>query len=103
MANDNQADVTIENLDDTSVDTGETSPLTDLENTTVSAENAGAAAESAEIATLGDLDRSQIVQSDYGQLWNRSIVREMETSYLDYAMSVIVARAGYGDIDAHQR
>jgi len=87
MANENEADITIENLEaDQATDVGVT-------NTTVSAEAAGAAAESAEIATLGDLDRSQIVKSEYGQLWNRSIIREMEMSYLDYAMSVIVARA----------
>ena len=84
-------DVTIENLDDASASAADATDT--YENQTVSAQAAGAAAESAEIATLGDLDRSQIVHSDYGQLWNRSIIREMETSYLDYAMSVIVARA----------
>src|SRR3989338_4112679 len=31
--------------------------------------------------------------SDIGYVKNREIVEEMETSYLDYAMSVIVARA----------
>jgi DNA gyrase subunit A len=35
----------------------------------------------------------EIVTSPYGQLQTRSIIKEMETSYLDYAMSVIVARA----------
>lgn len=91
MANENEADITIENLDADQSD----KQVADIgvSNATVSAEAAGAAAESAEIATLGDLDRSQIVKSEYGQLWNRSIIREMETSYLDYAMSVIVARA----------
>ena len=34
-----------------------------------------------------------ISPTPYGQLLNRSIVAEMEKSYLDYAMSVIVARA----------
>ena len=71
--------------------------ITDLDseitNDTVSAEQAGAAAESAEVASLSDLDRNLIEHTQYGQLWNRSIVKEMETSYLDYAMSVIVARA----------
>lgn len=35
----------------------------------------------------------EIIASTYGQLQQRSIIKEMETAYLDYAMSVIVARA----------
>ena len=35
----------------------------------------------------------EIIASAYGQLQQRSIIKEMETAYLDYAMSVIVARA----------
>lgn len=35
----------------------------------------------------------EIISSPYGKLQTRSIIKEMETAYLDYAMSVIVARA----------
>ena len=35
----------------------------------------------------------EIIASAYGQLQQRSIIKEMETAYLDYAMSVIVAWA----------
>ncbi len=35
----------------------------------------------------------EVISSPYGKLQTRSIIKEMETSYLDYAMSVIVARA----------
>lgn len=43
-----------------------------------------------------DLEENQngkIIASPFGQLQQRSIIKEMETAYLDYAMSVIVARA----------
>lgn len=36
---------------------------------------------------------NELVQTEYGKIQNRGLVQEMEESYLDYAMSVIVARA----------
>src|SRR4051812_47576878 len=38
-------------------------------------------------------DSEQLDLNPQGQIQNRTIESEMETSYLDYAMSVIVARA----------
>jgi len=47
------------------------------------------AAKSADVPEISD----DIQQGDVGKLTNRGIVEEMQESYLDYAMSVIVSRA----------
>lgn len=54
-------------------------------------------AEDDQITTNTDADTPEVIlqpyQTDYGRIVPTSIVTEMEQSYLDYAMSVIVARA----------
>lgn len=79
-------EVAIESLDDDTVTATKNVIVAKSANETVTESGA-------EINFGLQPEDGHIVDTPYGKLKSRSIVREMETSYLDYAMSVIVARA----------
>lgn len=77
----------------------QTIPETDENNTSSSTSNPAENAREMNLGSRNSLDNGNgsligtITDTDYGKVKHISIVQEMEKSYLDYAMSVIVSRA----------
>ncbi len=83
------SDIKIENLDD------ETSASLESEEVETATETTAVTEVASETQSLTSFTKgnSMIVESPFGKLKMQSIISEMEDSYRDYAMSVIVARA----------